>query len=249
MPAKKKNDSVIAVCIQEPTEDGSSMDLGSIKGDELRFLHQAFITDSINHALKVKDVDVRLYYSDLPERERLVKIVTDYLKRKLSEKKSERFQQRFKSISQPNDRWGIRINHIFTDCFKAGYRSVLVVGSRTPTVNSKMMMAALKMLKESDAVFGPTVEGRYYSIGMSGSSPINLADFDWKSPRIYSEVAQSFTDKELSWSELEIWYTVELPEDLEMLARDVNQFRFEGDEDTARETELVLQRLLSKLES
>ena len=225
------------------------MDLGSIKGDELRFLHQAFITDSIVHALQMKDVDVRLYYIDLPDRERLVKIVTNYLKKKFSEKKTENFQQRFKSIHQSNDRWGLRIDSIFTDCFKAGYKSVLVIGSRTPTVTTRMMSTALKMLKESDAVFGPTVEGRYYTIGMTGSYPINLADFDWKSPRIYSEVAEAFSEKELSWSELEIWYTVETPDDLEMLARDVNQFRFEGDEETARETELVLHRLLAKLEN
>ncbi len=249
MPAKKKNDSVVAVCIQEPTEEGSTMDLGIIKGDELKFLHQAFITDSINHALKVKDVDVRLYYIDLPERERLVKIVSEYVKKKMSGKKAESFAERFMGVSQSNDRWGIRIEDIFADCFAAGYKNVLVIGSRTPTVNPRMISTAVKMLKESDAVFGPTVEGRYYTIGMSGSHQINLADFDWKSPRIYSEVAQAFTDKELSWAELEIWYTVEVSDDLEMLARDVNQLRFEGDEDTARETEIVLHRLLAKLES
>ena len=68
-----------------------------------------------------------------------------------------------------------------------------------------------KLLQQSDAVFGPTPEGRYYTIGMSGSDHINLADFDWKSPSIYSEVASAFTEKGLSWSELEIWYAVESP--------------------------------------
>ena len=71
MPAQKKNDSVIAICIQEPFEDGSSMDFGpAIQGDELRFLHQAFITDTIKNALEVNKADVRLYYIDLPERKR-----------------------------------------------------------------------------------------------------------------------------------------------------------------------------------
>jgi len=77
MAPAKKNDSVIAICIQEPSEDGSTMELGAIKGDELRFLHQAFITDSITQALEVPSVDVRLYFIDNDDRKRLVTIVTN----------------------------------------------------------------------------------------------------------------------------------------------------------------------------
>ena len=83
---------------------------------------------------------------------------------------------------------------------------------------------------------------------MSGSYQISLDDFDWKSPSIYSQVAESFTEKQLSWSELEIWYAVESSEYLEMMARDINQYRFEGDETTAHETEVVLERILARLE-
>jgi hypothetical protein len=83
---------------------------------------------------------------------------------------------------------------------------------------------------------------------MSGSSRIDLSAFDWKSPSIYSEVSQAFDTEKLSWSELEIWYAVEGLEELEMMARDINQYRFEGDEETARETEIVMERLLDRLE-
>jgi glycosyltransferase A (GT-A) superfamily protein (DUF2064 family) len=247
MPAKKKNESVIALCIQEPLEDGSAMDFGVIKGDDLRFLHQAFITDSIINALDISDADLRLYYIDQLDRKRLVKIILDYLKKKLNGSKADAFKGRFRTCEQVKDRWGVRIEQIFTDCFEAGYMNVLVIGSRTPTITSSMMKRALKMLKQSDAVFGPTPEGRYYTIGMSGSYQIKLADFDWKSPKIYFEVAEAFTEKKLSWSELEIWYAVETAEELELLARDINQYRFEGDEETGRETELVLERILTKL--
>ena len=75
----------------------------------------------------------------------------------------------------------------------------------------------------------------------------DLSDFDWKSPSIYSEVAKAFTDRSLSWSELEIWYAIESPEELDLMARDINQYRFEEDNLTARETELVMERLIAKL--
>jgi len=248
MHQKKKRDSVIAICIQEPQEDGSSMDFGPIQGDNLRFLHQAFITDTIVNASAVDNADLRLYYIDLPERKKLVKIVTDYLANRLKGKNDDFFKNRFKNLELERERWGIRIEQVFRDCFKQGYKHVLVIGSRTPTVRARMFDTALKMLTKSDAVFGPTPEGRYYVIGMSGSSKINLSEFDWKSPAIYSEVADAFTQKSLAWSELEIWYCVENTEEIEMMIRDINQFRFEGDEQTARETEKVLERILARLE-
>ena len=93
MSPKKKNKSVVALCVQEPQEDGSAMDFGIIRGDDLRFLHQAFITDSIVQALGVPDVDLRLYYIDDPERKRLVKIVSDYLSGRAE--KAQIFKNRF----------------------------------------------------------------------------------------------------------------------------------------------------------
>lgn len=249
MGTKKKTGPVIAICIQEPYEDGSSMDFGAIQGDDLKFLHQAFITDTISCALEVNNsVEVHIYYIDSPDRKKLIKIVSEYLKKKLPPAISERFKERVVFKELEKERWGIRIEKLFNDCFDQGFESVLLIGSRTPTVNSEMMKTALKLLEKSDAVFGPTPEGRYYAIGMSGSYRVKLSEFDWKSPNIYHDVAQSFEEKGLKWAELEIWYAVETTDYLEVMVRDINHFRIIEDETTAHETELVMERLLSKLE-
>jgi hypothetical protein len=248
MVSKKKKGPVIAICIQEPFEDGSSMDFGAIQGDDLKFLHQAFISDTITCALEVNNpADVRVYYIDSPDRKKLIKVVSEYLKKKLPPAISEQFKDRVAFNEMEKERWGIRIEKVFMDCFEQGYGSVLVIGSRTPTVSSEMMEWALKLLEKSDAVFGPTPEGRYYAIGMSGSYRVNLAESDWKSPNIYHDVAQAFEEKGLKWAELDIWYAVETTDYLEVMVRDINQFRIEEDETTAHETELVMERLLSKL--
>jgi len=248
MPPVKKNKSVVAICVQEPFEDGSSMDLGVIKGDDLRFLHQAFITDTINGALDLDNTDVRLYYIDDDDRRKLVGIITEYLQDKLTGKKGLAFADRFQSFEMERERWGIRVGKVFKECFDMGYEHVVIIGSRTPTVTASQLRTTLRMLSKSDAVFGPTPEGRYYLIGMSGGYRIDLAAFDWKSPSIFSEVAKAFSAKELAWAELEIWYAIEETDDLEMLARDINQYRYEGDQTTANETERVLERILSRLE-
>lgn len=247
MAPKKKTNSVIAICIQEPVEDGSEMDFGVIKGDELRFIHQAFISDTISSALEIEDADVRLYYIDSADRKKLVKIITEYLQKHSDDTIAKAFKTRFSAYGMKKQRWGIRIEEIFNDCSKSGYKDVLLIGSRTPTISSRMMKTALKMLEQSEAVFGPTPEGRYYMIGMSGKPKVKLSAFDWKSPAIYSEVSDAFTSEELAWSELEIWYAVEHSDHLEIMVRDINQFRFEGNEKTARETEKVMERILARM--
>ena len=249
MTSKKEKGQVIAVCIQEPFEDGSSMDFGAIQGDDLKYLHQAFITDTIINALRVENSDVRLYYIGSTERNKLVKIVTEYVKKKAPDRISADIKGRIKLCEMTKERWGIRVEKLFEDCFAAGYDSVLVVGSRTPTVSRSKFETAIQLLKKSDAVFGPTPDGRYYLIGMSKSYHIKLSEFDWKSPSIYNEVATALEDKGLAWSELEIWYAVETPDYLEVMVRDINQFRIDDDETTAHETELVMERLLAKLEN
>ncbi len=246
MPPKKKNRSVIAVCIQEPQEDGSQMEMGPIKGDDLAFLHQGFITDTIRHALAVREADTRVYSVGVSGRRKFMKIVLDYVEKTYTGGQAD-LQRKLSHHELEKERWGIRIEKVFDDCFASGYKDVLVIGSRTPTVSTAMMTRALGMLKKSDAVFGPTPEGRYYVIGMHGEARIRLSMFDWTSPSIYYEVANAFTEAELAWSELEIWYAVESSDELEIMVRDINQFRFEDDEFTARETEHVMERLLSKL--
>lgn len=243
MPDKKISLSVIAVCIQEPLEDGSTMDLGPIKGADLSKLHLGFVKDTVSHALKVYEADTRLYYIDSASRRRFVDSVLEHTGNGFLAKRAKGFTHH----GMKKQRWGLRIEKVFSECFAAGYKNVLVIGSRTPTISTGMIERALRVLRESDAVFGPTPEGRYYIIGMTGAPKIDLSAFDWKSPSIYSEVATRFTELSLAWSELEIWYTVESPEELELMVRDINQYRFEDDDFTARETERIMERLLEKL--
>lgn len=213
----------------------------------MRFLHQAFITDTINHSLDVPSVDVRLYYIDDPDRKKFVNIITDYIRSKQSGKDAEALDSRFQQVEMQRERWGLRAEKAFQDCFNDGYSHVLMIGSRTPTIRSSMIKRAVKLLKESDAVFGPTPEGRYYVIGMSNEYRVRLSEFDWKSPTIYSEVSAAFGEQGLKWTELEIWYCVESPDEIELMVRDINQWRYEGDTKTARETEIIMERLLTKL--
>ncbi len=249
MTEKGRNNIALVICIQEVKEDGSSMNLGNQLSDEdISYLHQAFIADSIINALMLSRVDIKLYYSPKPETRRSVDTILKYIKGRLRGRKLTAFESGRVEVAELGPgRWGQKMDESFRRCFDQGYTKVLFIGSRTPTLTSDMISSAVKILNKKDVVFGPTVEGRYYMIGFAHDYHIALAQFDWKEANIYSQVAGHIESKGLSWEETEIWYAVEHPEDVEYLARDINHFRFTGDEETARETEKVLERILSRL--
>jgi hypothetical protein len=247
MSGSRKNDAVLAICIQEVTEDGSELHIGDhFSVEDIKFLHQAFIADTIVNVLELKGIDFHLFYGDFPETRKSVNIILNYLAKKLKGRKAEVLSDGLQVTALPAERWGMKMEAAFKQCFDDGYKHVLFIGSRTPTLKENLLKLALKLLKKSDAVFGPTVEGRYYLLGMSEHYNIELSSFDWRSPNIYAEVANNLRERGLTWSELEIWYAVEHPEDLEYLVRDINQFRLEGDEISTKETELVLEKIISR---
>jgi hypothetical protein len=248
--AKTKKDTALIICIQEIREDGSSMNLGNQLSDEdILYLHQAFIADTITNALNLSKVDIKLFYSPLPITIKAVETIRIYLEGRLRGKKRTAFDSdRFEAAELSPGRWGVKMDESFRRCFEQGYSKVVFIGSRTPTLTADKINSAIKILNKKDVVFGPTVEGRYYMIGFARDYHIGLDDFDWTASNIYSQVAASIDKRGLSWEETEIWYAVEHPEDMEYLARDINQFRLTGDEETARETEKVLERILSRLQ-
>ena len=86
--ATRKNKSALIICIQETREDGSSMDVGSnLTEEDITFLHQAFIADSINNALSLPRVDIKLFYSPNPQTQKSIKTILEYLKGRLKGRK------------------------------------------------------------------------------------------------------------------------------------------------------------------
>ena len=250
MAGKTNSKSALIICVQETSEDGSSMNLGNqLSHEDVTFLHQAFVADSISNALSLSRVDIKLYFSPIPATRKSIETILGYLAKRLKGRKRAAIAgPRFEVCELSPGRWGMKMDESFRRSFEQGYSKVLFIGSRTPTLTQDMLSGALKMLDKKDVIFGPTVEGRYYMVGFSGGYHVPLADFDWKMPNIYSQVATYIEKLGLSWEETQVWYAVEHPEDMEYLARDINHFRLTGDEETARETEKALERILSRLQ-
>ena len=112
-----------------------------------------------------------------------------------------------------------------------------------------MLENAYKVLKKKDVVFGPTLEGSYYLLGMRKLVPEVMRLVDWSNTdNIYCHMVEIARDVQLNWEELELWYDLRQPGDLEFLVRDINAYRIIGDETSAKATEAVLESVLQKLQ-
>lgn len=221
----------------------------SINDGDAQALYRAFIEDTIAACISVDSVDHLAIFASA-EAQKFVSEAVENLKRHLKAKGRARLENGDLEIQQhtePDISVGLELT--FKGCFNAGYGSVVLIDCVTPTISKRMLESAFKLLKKKDVVFGPTLEGSFYLLGMRKLVPEVFRQVDWSnSDNIYSHMVDVAREDKLNWEELELWYDLRQPGDLEFLARDINAFRIAGDEMSARATEAVLESLLQRLQ-
>ena len=89
-------------------------------------------------------------------------------------------------VDQSTGDLGCRLYQSICSTFESGYRSVVVIGTDLPTVNSALLRAALKELSEYDVVLGPSVDGGYYLIGLNQPHEELFVDIPWSTDAVLS---------------------------------------------------------------
>ncbi len=212
-------------------------------------LYRAFVEDTIAACLTLDTFEL-IISSSSTEAEKIVAGAIENLRTSLKGKIKARLEQNcIKLWDQPEMPLSQGLQKTFEKCFADGYHQVLLIDCVTPTITHRMLGAAHKLLKKKDIVFGPTLEGSYYLIGMRTFIPQLFTRINWSEDElIYSRMVEVAREDGLNWEELELWYDLQQPEDLEYLVRDINAFRIIGDESSAKRTEGVLNTLIEKFQ-
>lgn len=127
---------------------------------------------------------------------------------------------RFKScgfcvVEQQGTDLGQRMLHVFAERFKEGYEHVVIIGSDSPTLPNDYLRQALE--SRSDLVLGPSTDGGYYLIGMSGKVTDVFEGIDWGTDRVLSSTLEKVRECGASLSTLPPWYDIDTPDDLRFL--------------------------------
>ncbi|UCE02931.1 MAG: DUF2064 domain-containing protein, partial [Candidatus Latescibacterota bacterium] len=94
-----------------------------------------------------------------------------------------------------------------------------------------------------DLVLGPTSDGGFWGIGLRRPRSGLLRDVAWSSDQTLRDTLERARGECLRVELLHSWTDVDDPEDLEVLATQIEQLRAKGNVHTARHTERALRAL------
>lgn len=121
----------------------------------------------------------------------------------------------FRVVEQEGADLGQRMRHAFAERFGEGYDSVVIIGSDSPTMPVHYLEQAFESKK--DLVLGPSTDGGYYLIGMSGKVTEVFEGIDWGTDKVLSSTQEKIKKVGASLSLLPPWYDIDTPADLRFL--------------------------------
>lgn len=247
----RKNSQALIIFLEDQNRNKVQRQFeASLTSEQMSQLYRAFLEDTINNCLGLNDVEIRINHPPGPTGDIVGEIVTD-LKKNLNGKPLKLINSnRFRVVESSGECVGERMSNAFKGVFDEGFKGVVMIGCVTPTLSRKIVMNAFKKIAKLDLVIGPTLEGSYYLLAMSRHILELFEAVDWgDDSAAYGQMTALSKERKYNWEEMDLWYDLRQPEDLEFLVRDINQFRLVGDERSAVRTEQILGDILKNLPS
>jgi len=221
---------------------------GALGQEQQKRLYRAFVEDTILNCLKLPSVTVRVCCTKGSTAKLVNDVVAKLEDSLVPNQKRLLRSSSFGVFESSGGTMRKRLAGCFRSAFEAGHSSVALIGCVTPTLSKQVILNAFDLMKKLDLVIGPTHEGSYYLLAMSRHIPELLDEANWEAGgQVYSQLVKVCRNRSFTWQELDLWYDLRNPEDLEFLVTDINHFRLVGDEDSAARTESVLEEILKDL--
>lgn len=114
-------------------------------------------------------------------------------------------------LGQRGSLFGDRLFHASEDLFAAGYDSVCLINSDSPTLPSEYLRAAVSALARPHdrLVLGPAKDGGYYLIGLKKSHRHLFEDIDWSTSRVLAQTISRAKEINLPVKLLPSWFDVD----------------------------------------
>ena len=128
------------------------------------------------------------------------------------------FPASFAFIEQRGATFGERLHSAADDVLTAGFASVCLIDSDSPTLPSAYLSAAVRRLRRPGdrIVLGPAVDGGYYLIGLKRAHRRMFEDIAWSTSAVLAQTIERAHECGLPVELLPPWYDVD---DEEALAR------------------------------
>jgi uncharacterized protein len=149
----------------------------------------------------------------------------------------------FQLLPQRGQGFGERLLYVCEDLFAAGFGSVCLIDSDSPTMPQHALLQAVESLSsERDRmVLGGSDDGGYYLLGIKRLHPRLFEQIDWSTERVFNQTLERAKEISLQVELLPAWYDVDDAATLERLRLELVGPEAAGYD--ARHTRMFLRRL------
>jgi uncharacterized protein len=155
---------------------------------------------------------------------------------------------RFALSAQAEGDLGQRLSAFVQQEFVNGARSVVVVGTDSPTLPVEFVERAFTELESADVVLGPATDGGYYLIGCNSqrgrSLPPLFEDVAWGTEHVLANTLAALADPCWRLALLPPWYDVDTCADWVMLRGHLTAMRRAGIDPGALHTEALIRETM-----
>ena len=118
-------------------------------------------------------------------------------------------------LAQEGAGLGVRMAAVFSEVFSAGADSCAVMGSDLPSIESRDIEAAREALRSDDVVFGPSVDGGYWLVGLRAPFPELFVNRQFSTAKVLEEALETCRLHQRGFSFVRSIPDIDEPDDLE----------------------------------
>jgi uncharacterized protein len=108
---------------------------------------------------------------------------------------------------------GVRLQHAFHVLLRQ-HASVVVIGTDSPLLPTRLIREAFERLRSSDAILGPSLVGGYYLIGLRRCNRRLFHNIRWSTSDTFADTQRNFSQHGYSCAVLEPCSDVDVPADV-----------------------------------
>lgn len=109
---------------------------------------------------------------------------------------------------------GERMLNAFKNGFEEGFDKIVLIGSDLPEISEGLVTEAFKQLQVNDVVFGPSIDGGYYLIGLSTLHACIFKNKPWSTPQLLNKTLTELHHKNVTVSIMQTLNDIDTFEDL-----------------------------------
>ena len=172
--------------------------------DQVVALYTAFVRDVLAKAERI-DVNRRVIAFDPPDAESEVSALFG----------GGKAQWQF--VPQVQDDLGTRMREALVQQLDAGASAAVLIGTDIPSLPAQHITQAFDLLRAKDVVLGPSVDGGYYLVGVSKSTPEIFEDVEWSTPGVLAQTIDRVQHAGHTLGLVPPWFDVDTPDELDFL--------------------------------